>query len=67
MKRGVKRVTLSDKMVGETRQDSYYANWATRLAHAVQDKLATGWNNHCVCITPCAKWPVCKPKVTLNE
>ena len=36
MKRGVKRVTVTDKMASETRGESYWDNWAQRRAEAAK-------------------------------
>lgn len=39
VKRGVKRVTVTDKMASETRGESYWDNWAQRRADEVNKRL----------------------------
>ena len=39
MKRGVKRVTVTDKMASETKGESYWDNWAQRRADEVNKRL----------------------------
>lgn len=65
MKRGKKRISVTEKLGMETRGEAYWDNWAERRA-AIKRENDANATSHCVCTQPCAKWPACKPRVVME-